>query len=76
MGFSRTVVGTARAAISNLRKEKFDLTFLDLQLPDAPGEEVCQRARQMNPELQVIVVRITWRARSIAFFKLAARLRF
>jgi excisionase family DNA binding protein len=55
-GFSRTVVGTARAAMTNLRKEKFDLMFLDLQLPDAPAEEVCKRARQMDPELQVIVL--------------------
>jgi methylglyoxal synthase len=55
-GFSRTVVGTARAAITNLRKDKFDLMFLDLQLSDAPAEEVCRRARQMNPELQVVVL--------------------
>jgi methylglyoxal synthase len=55
-GFSRTVVGTARAALTNLRKEKFDLMFLDLQLPDAPGEEVCKRAKQMDSELQVVVV--------------------
>jgi excisionase family DNA binding protein len=55
-GFSRTVVGTARAAMTQLRKERFDLMFLDLQLPDAPAEEVCKRARQMAPGLQVIVV--------------------
>jgi methylglyoxal synthase len=55
-GFSRTVVGTARAAMSNLRKEKFDLMFLDLELPDGPAEEVCKRARQVAPELQVIVL--------------------
>jgi CheY-like chemotaxis protein len=27
-------------AIKNLRKQKFDLLFLDLQLPDAPGDQV------------------------------------
>ena len=54
-GFSRTVVGTARAALTHLRNEKFDLMFLDLQLPDAPAEEVCKRARQMDPGLQVVV---------------------
>ena len=31
-GFSRVVVGTAKEAISSLRKQKFDLMFLDLQL--------------------------------------------
>ncbi len=55
-GYSRTVVGTARAAMTNLRKEQFDLMILDLQLPDARAEEVCQRAKQMDPELQVIVL--------------------
>jgi excisionase family DNA binding protein len=55
-GFSRILVGTARAAMTQLRKEKFDLMFLDLQLPNAPAEEVCKKARQMDPGLQVIVV--------------------
>ena len=55
-GFSRTLVGTARAAMTQLRKERFDLMFLDLHLPDAPAEEVYKRARQMDPGLQVIVV--------------------
>ena len=36
IGFSRVVVGTAKEAIKSLRKQKFDLMFLDLQLPDAP----------------------------------------
>jgi len=30
IGFSRLVVGTANEAISSLRKQKFDLMFLDL----------------------------------------------
>src|ERR1700688_3645662 len=36
IGFSRVVVGTATEAVKSLRKQKFDLMFLDLQLPDAP----------------------------------------
>ena len=36
IGFSRIVVGTAAEAVKSLRKQKFDLMFLDLQLPDAP----------------------------------------
>src|SRR6476619_4596623 len=31
-GFGRVVVGTAEEAISSLRKQEFDLMFLDLQL--------------------------------------------
>ena len=40
IGFSRVVVGTAKDAITSLRKQKFDLMFLDLQLPDAPEDQV------------------------------------
>jgi excisionase family DNA binding protein len=55
-GFSRVVVGTATEAIKSLRKQKFDLLFLDLQLPDAPGDEVYQTAKQIDPDLNVIVI--------------------
>src|ERR1700730_7843622 len=47
IGFSRVVVGTAQDAISSLRKQKFDLLFLDLQLPDAPGDQVYKTAKQI-----------------------------
>jgi excisionase family DNA binding protein len=55
-GFSRVVVGTAKEAISSLRKQKFDLMFLDLQLPDAPGDQVYKTAKQIDPGLNVIVI--------------------
>src|SRR5271166_5763554 len=53
IGFSRVVVGTAKEAIKSLRKQKFDLMFLDLQLPDAPGDQVYKTAK---PDLNVIVI--------------------
>ena len=56
MGFSRVVVGTATEAIKGLRKQKFDLMFLDLQLPDAPGDQVYKTAKQIDPDLNVIVI--------------------
>jgi excisionase family DNA binding protein len=56
IGFSRVVVGTAKDAIKSLRKQKFDLLFLDLQLPDAPGDQVYQTAKQIDPDLNVIVI--------------------
>ena len=56
IGFSRVVVGTAKEAIKSLRKQKFDLMFLDLQLPDAPGDEVYKTAKQIDPDLNVIVI--------------------
>jgi excisionase family DNA binding protein len=56
IGFSRVVVGTAIEAIKSLRKQKFDLMFLDLQLPDAPGDQVYKTAKQIDPDLNVIVI--------------------
>ena len=56
IGFSRVVVGTAKEAIASLRKQKFDLMFLDLQLPDGTGDEVYRTAKQIDPDLNVIVI--------------------
>src|SRR6266446_3299282 len=56
IGFSRVVVGTAKDAIHSLRKQKFDLMFLDLQLPDAPGDQVYRTAKSIDPDLNVIVI--------------------
>jgi excisionase family DNA binding protein len=56
IGFSRVVVGTAKEAVKSLRKQKFDLMFLDLQLPDAPGDQLYKRAKQIDPDLNVIVI--------------------
>jgi DNA-binding NtrC family response regulator len=56
IGSSRVMVGTAKDAISSLRKQKFDLMFLDLQLPDATGDQVYKTAKQIDPDLNVIVI--------------------
>jgi excisionase family DNA binding protein len=56
IGFSRVVVGTAKDAIHSLKKQKFDLMFLDLQLPDAPGDQVYKTAKRIDPDLNVIVI--------------------
>jgi excisionase family DNA binding protein len=56
IGFSRVVVGTAKEAIKSLRKQKFDLMFLDLQLPDASGDQVFETVKQIDPDLNVIVI--------------------
>jgi DNA-binding NtrC family response regulator len=56
IGFTRVVVGMAKDAMTSLRKRKFDLMFLDLQLPDAPGNQVYKTAKQIDPSLNVIVL--------------------
>jgi len=54
IGFGQVVVGTAKEA--SLRKQKFELMFLDLQLLDAPGDQVYKTARHIYPDLKVIVI--------------------
>jgi len=56
IGFSRVIVGTAKDAIASLKKQKFNLMFLDLQLPDVPGDQVYKTAKQIDPELNVVVI--------------------
>ena len=56
IGFSQMVVGTAKEAIKSLGKQKFDLMFLDLQLPDAPSDQVYKTAKQIDQDLNVIVI--------------------
>jgi len=56
IGVGRVVVGTAKEAIKCLGKQKLDLMFLDLKLPDAPGDQVFKTAKQIDPDLNVIVV--------------------
>ena len=55
-GLSRVVVGTAREAATALAKQKFDLLFLDLQLPDEPGDVVFDKARSLQPDLPVVII--------------------
>jgi excisionase family DNA binding protein len=55
-GFGRVVVGTASEAIASLGKQKFDLMFLDLVLPDAGGDFVYENAMRIDPDLIVVVI--------------------
>jgi excisionase family DNA binding protein len=55
-GFARVVVGTGREALAALEKQKFDLCFLDLQLPDITGDEVYRLAKQAHPDLPIVII--------------------
>lgn len=55
-GFTRIVVGTGKEAIAALNKQKFDLCFLDLQLPDITGDEIYKQAKALHPELPIIII--------------------
>ena len=55
-GFSRLVVGTGKEAIAALQKQKFDLCFLDLALPDISGDEIYVEAKKIDSELPIVIV--------------------
>lgn len=55
-GFSRLVVGTGKEALAALNKQRFDLCFLDLQLPDITGDEVYKVAKDKYPDLPMVIV--------------------
>jgi excisionase family DNA binding protein len=53
---SRLIVGTGKEGIAALEKQKFDLCFLDLQLPDVTGDEVYAHAKAVQPELPIVII--------------------
>jgi excisionase family DNA binding protein len=55
-GFGRIVVGTGAEAIAMAKKQKFDFVFLDLRLPDIPGDEVYMQLKDMHPDLPIVVI--------------------
>lgn len=47
---------TAAKALSALERQEFDLTLLDLGLPDKSGHELIQIIRELQPANQIIVI--------------------
>ena len=55
-GFSRVVVSSGEEAINALKKQKFDLCFLDLVLPDMSGDEVYREAKEVDSQLRIVII--------------------
>lgn len=55
-GFSRMIVGTGKEALAALKKQKFDLLFLDLMLPDITGDEIYKQAKEAHPALPIVII--------------------
>ena len=56
IGFSRVVVGTVKEALNALDKQHFDLLFLDLKLPDGKADDVYDTAKELDPNLPIVVI--------------------
>ncbi len=55
-GFARIVVGTGKEAIAAMQKQKFELCFLDLQLPDTTGDEIYKEAKEIQPAMPIVII--------------------
>jgi excisionase family DNA binding protein len=55
-GFGRLVVGTGAEAIALAKKQRFDFVFLDLKLPDVPGDEVYSQLKALYPDLPIVII--------------------
>jgi len=56
IGFSRVVVGTVKEALAAIEKQKFDLIFLDLKLPDGPADDVYDAAKEQQPDSPIVII--------------------
>ena len=55
-GVNRIVVGTGKQALAALKKQRFDLCFLDLQLPDVTGDKIYAVAKTDHPDLPIVII--------------------
>jgi len=55
-GFGRIVVGTGAEALTYAEKQRFDLVFLDLKLPDIPGDELYAKLKKIYPDLPIVII--------------------
>lgn len=55
-GYQVTTAGDGKEAIELFRKEKFDLAFLDIKLPEIRGTEVLRKIRDMGVITPVIII--------------------
>ena len=55
-GFTVAKATSLRTARIQLTQMRPDVLLIDLQLPDAPGDQVYRTAKQIDPDLNVIVI--------------------
>ncbi|MDD3992434.1 MAG: sigma-54 dependent transcriptional regulator [Desulfobacteraceae bacterium] len=55
-GYQVTSVSTGAEALAHLGRSEVDLVLLDLNLPDRNGIDVLRQAKELDPDLLVIVV--------------------
>lgn len=56
IGLSHVVVGSVKDGLAALGKQKFDLIFLDLKLPDGAADDVYDAIKKDQPGCPVIII--------------------
>ncbi len=56
LGFRVKEAGSGREALMHLKRAACDVMVLDMLMPGMDGVEVMQRARQMHPDLAIVVL--------------------
>lgn len=55
-GYSVTICPDGPTAVAALEKESFDCLIVDIDMPGMTGIEVIQRARELRPEIEMVVM--------------------
>ncbi|MFQ3671604.1 MAG: response regulator [Verrucomicrobiia bacterium] len=55
-GYKPDTISSGNAALDLLQKTPYDLMFLDLHLPDISGEELFEKASDLQPDLHVVIM--------------------
>jgi DNA-binding NtrC family response regulator len=56
MGYSATICPDGLTAIAAIEREPFDCLIVDIDMPGKTGIEVIQRARELRPEIEAVVM--------------------
>ncbi len=55
-GAEVTAVANGKDAVSELRRQPYDICFLDVNLPDANGLDLMKTAREISPAIRVVIM--------------------
>ncbi|HTS42290.1 MAG TPA: response regulator [Xanthobacteraceae bacterium] len=55
LGFETVEVGSAKAALDELRRNTFDVALVDIGLPDRQGDELVVEVRALSYDLPIII---------------------
>ncbi len=58
LGFKITDVSNGELALHELRRERYEVLLLDLNMPGMGGMPTCKRIRELYPQLQIIVLTV------------------